>query len=532
MLRHAGAPRALVEFALVHATMLLNRLPRARKGERELVVPLHRWLGMAPPSVLHVLKVWGCTAYALVHTGREKFDSKAVRLIHLGYDVARSAYILCSLPHFKISYSAHVTFNEDDFPLRAAYQPDPLPSSLFEESHSRVNQEGVGGDWGRVVDIPRGPDEGREAPRPTMAGRPVVSSWTAQAEARNVLSGTAQADEPHAGSETTFQRGQDAGRSATRDIRVGERSGAGGATATASRTSGPSGRAIPPGAPDGGGLGVNTNRSPSIGGGVRALEGTVRRSGRGWKPSAGCLESIAHVTRELASVEGDLAESFIGEHPEWTKEGQEFTQGAAMEHTFWLRECSYASQGVELCPRSHGEAMLLPYAQKVRDAEIDEFNSHVVNGTFGPPLDENDFAAGPPLKAVWVYSRSKKDPDSFKAVMRQVYISMTSMRLSLQSHLLELSWLRLHVLAATWSTGMSRRLSLRRTWIALSTLPCRKLLTRMGHCNKGRDGAHLGTGCLRSSQGAHKVLGYGMRTFSLSLSSKGLPRLPHRRSAY
>ena len=116
MLRHVGAPRSLVEFALIQATMLLNRLPRARKGERKLVVPLHRWLGMEPPSVLHVLKVWGCTAYALIHTGRGKFDSKVERLIHLGYDVARSAYILCSLPHFNISYSAHVTFNEDDFP--------------------------------------------------------------------------------------------------------------------------------------------------------------------------------------------------------------------------------------------------------------------------------------------------------------------------------------------------------------------------------------------------------------------------------
>ena len=122
-----------MEFALIQATMMLNRLPRARKGERELVVPLHRWLGMQPPSVFHVLKVWGCTAYALVHTGREKFDSKVVRLVHLGYDVARSAYVLCALPHFNISYSAHVTFNEDEFPLRDTYQPDPMPASLFEE---------------------------------------------------------------------------------------------------------------------------------------------------------------------------------------------------------------------------------------------------------------------------------------------------------------------------------------------------------------------------------------------------------------
>ena len=63
----------------------------------------------------------------------------------------------------------------------------------------------------------------------------------------------------------------------------------------------------------------------------------------------------------------------------------------------------------------HSEAMLLPYAQKVREAEISEFNSHVVNGTFGPELEEREFASGPPLKAVWVYSKSKKDPDGYKA---------------------------------------------------------------------------------------------------------------------
>ena len=38
-----------------------------------------------------------------------------------------------------------------------------------------------------------------------------------------------------------------------------------------------------------------------------------------------------------------------------------------------------------------------------------------MNGTFGPGLSEREFASGPPLKAVWVYSKSKKDPDGYKA---------------------------------------------------------------------------------------------------------------------
>ena len=162
MLRQAGAPRTLVEFALVQATMMLNRLPRARKGER-------------------------------------------------------SAYVLCALPHFNISYSAHVTFNEEEFPLRETYQPDSAPSSLFEPGTSRVGQESVGGDWGRVLETPGGPGELRTTlagepgarRRPMVVERPAMSSWTASAGAPNVLSHTTPADEPRVLSNTTFQRGPD-----------------------------------------------------------------------------------------------------------------------------------------------------------------------------------------------------------------------------------------------------------------------------------------------------------------------------------
>ena len=44
MLRHAGAPKKLVEFSLNHAILLLNRLPRSRKGRDAAV-----WLGLSPP---------------------------------------------------------------------------------------------------------------------------------------------------------------------------------------------------------------------------------------------------------------------------------------------------------------------------------------------------------------------------------------------------------------------------------------------------------------------------------------------------
>ena len=59
--------------------------------------------------------------------------------------------------------------------------------------------------------------------------------------------------------------------------------------------------------------------------------------------------------------------------------------------------------------------MGLPRAQAIRQAEINEFISHVQNGTFGPALSPSEYAPGPALKAVWVFSQSKKDPGAFKA---------------------------------------------------------------------------------------------------------------------
>ena len=57
MLRYAGAPKKLIEFALTHAVLLLNRMPRRKKG-MGMIVPLDLWLGIKPP-VLHVLTLGG-----------------------------------------------------------------------------------------------------------------------------------------------------------------------------------------------------------------------------------------------------------------------------------------------------------------------------------------------------------------------------------------------------------------------------------------------------------------------------------------
>ena len=78
------------------------------------------------------------------------------------------------------------------------------------------------------------------------------------------------------------------------------------------------------------------------------------------------------------------------------------------------RMCFSAAES-DYCPKKHAEAMALPLAEKVREAELNEYTSHLQNGTFGPALAPDAFAPGGALKAVWVYSRSKKDPGAFKA---------------------------------------------------------------------------------------------------------------------
>ena len=177
--------------------------------------------------------------------------------------------------------------------MRDIYQPDSTPSSLFEPTTS-AGQERVGGDWGRVMQIPGGPYESGNTLggdpgvfRPTMVGRPNVSSWTTSAGALNVASDTTPADEPGVVSNTAFRRGQDGLSTATRRIRVGERFEASGATTTSATASGLHGRALPQETPGGGTASSDAGTgAPSTGGGVEA---TLRRSARGWKPSTECL---------------------------------------------------------------------------------------------------------------------------------------------------------------------------------------------------------------------------------------------------
>ena len=74
-----------------------------------------------PQSTSHEhLRVWGCAAWIKdfdIH--KDKLAPTSIKHIFLGVDRQMKCYRLGRLPHYKIVRSAHVVFNEDQFPCKA-----------------------------------------------------------------------------------------------------------------------------------------------------------------------------------------------------------------------------------------------------------------------------------------------------------------------------------------------------------------------------------------------------------------------------
>jgi hypothetical protein len=154
---------------------------------------------------------------------------------------------------------------------------------------------------------------------------------------------------------------------------------------------------------------------------------------------------------------------------------EDHTRGTS-DHIFWFWESVFSAAESAFCPKKHAEAMALPQARKVREAEVNEFTSHVQNGTFGPALGPGAFAPGPPLKAVWVYSQSKKDPGAFKArLVMQGFLMQQGLHFNDVHAPYQLSplsgclWWELPFRGGPCITGMSKQLSLQPPWTARLT---------------------------------------------------------------
>jgi hypothetical protein len=103
--------------AIMYAIVVLNHLPSKKNRGW---TPEEVWQGRRSDHPVYTkLRPFGCAAWVLnLRQDRGKFDRKSELHIHLNYNPKTHAYRIMSLPHCKISESAHVVFNTDYFPMR------------------------------------------------------------------------------------------------------------------------------------------------------------------------------------------------------------------------------------------------------------------------------------------------------------------------------------------------------------------------------------------------------------------------------
>ena len=150
MLRHAGAPSFLWGEAVLYAAFILNRLPYRDGAAMTRMDLWHQ--NAAPPAfkLASTIHTWGCAAWAHIHSKfRSKLEPKAEKYMLLGYDERRCSYRLASLPSYRIKFSSHVTFNEDDLPCRGmqivAPSIEPFTNRLPQQSTLDVPADATAG---------------------------------------------------------------------------------------------------------------------------------------------------------------------------------------------------------------------------------------------------------------------------------------------------------------------------------------------------------------------------------------------------
>ena len=120
MMIHSGAPKHLHGDACTYAIFLLNLLPW-RKGEDRS--RLDMYYDRSSITTLKRARVFGCAVWIhQVHpTGRhvDKLDPRSLPYFLVGYSSSRQSYMCRRLIDFKLTYSAHCTFNETEFPCKS-----------------------------------------------------------------------------------------------------------------------------------------------------------------------------------------------------------------------------------------------------------------------------------------------------------------------------------------------------------------------------------------------------------------------------
>lgn len=106
----SGLPLKYWEECILTAAYLINRLPTP--------VPDYK----SPFEILHnkvpdysQLKIFGCLYFASVHDNN-KFASRAIRYVFIGYPADQKGYKFLNLSNHSIYTSRHVIFHEHVFP--------------------------------------------------------------------------------------------------------------------------------------------------------------------------------------------------------------------------------------------------------------------------------------------------------------------------------------------------------------------------------------------------------------------------------
>ena len=82
-------------------------------------VPLWRYKGVKVPLHLDRFHPFGCAVEAVLPKhSQTRYAPKTVSCIFLGFDDNSLSYVLARLPNYAILHTAHAVFNDNDFPCR------------------------------------------------------------------------------------------------------------------------------------------------------------------------------------------------------------------------------------------------------------------------------------------------------------------------------------------------------------------------------------------------------------------------------
>lgn len=136
---------------MLTATHIINLLPVQSLGFKTPFELLYQTL----PNYLH-LRVFGCLCYATKVYIHDKFESRAIKGVLLGYPFGKKGYKIFDLQSKKSVYSRDVTFVESTFPFHTSKSSvssnsdssftslfPTLPISVFDSPLSQLSDEHI-----------------------------------------------------------------------------------------------------------------------------------------------------------------------------------------------------------------------------------------------------------------------------------------------------------------------------------------------------------------------------------------------------